>query len=215
MAVIEAVNRKTREDLEILRNKRILRGFYLAGGTGLALLLNHRESRDLDFFRPTAFDERQLVERLRRAGSFSLEKRETGTVRGRFRNTLVSFFYYPYRLLQKPKTIAGVSVASLRDIACMKLDAISSRGTRRDFIDVYTIIKKGGLSVSSLLKSFSRKYAPLRYNLMHVKKSLVYFADADEDPMPKMLTPADWKDIKRFFVAEMKQLHDISRLREN
>lgn len=202
----QAVGKATRRDLEILKRARILRGFYLGGGTGLAFLFAHRQSRDLDFFTPRHFDERLLVERLRREGSFTLEKREPGTVRGRFRRTLVSFFHYPYPLLRISLVASGVRVASPIDIACMKLDAVSSRGAKRDFIDLYTIIRKTHTPLPRLLRAFARKYASLRYNLMHVKKSLVYFADAEKDPMPKLLVPLNWKVVKAFFISEARKL---------
>lgn len=201
-----AIHRKTLGDLGILVQAGILKNFYLAGGTGLAFLLRHRESHDLDFFSRTPFNERLLLERLRRRGTFSLEKREPGTVQGYFGNTRVSFFHYPYPLLKKPAKKSGVQVASILDIACMKIDAVSSRGTKRDFIDVYTIIQHTGITLAKLLSAFSKKYAALNYNLMHVKKSLVYFAEAEKDPMPKMVKPAHWKDIKKFFIREVKKL---------
>lgn len=206
MARFEAVSPQTLRDLEILKKAGLLKGFYLGGGTGLAFLLGHRESQDLDFFRQTAFKENQLVEKIKNIGKFSLEKRETGTVKGRFQNTLVSFFHYPYHLLEKPKSTNGISVASIRDIACMKLDALASRGTKRDFIDLYFVVVKSGLSVKKLLGSFSKKYSSVRYNSMHLKKSLVYFVDAENDPTPKMFIPVDWEKVKKFFVSEAKGL---------
>ncbi|MBI3304732.1 nucleotidyl transferase AbiEii/AbiGii toxin family protein [Candidatus Parcubacteria bacterium] len=205
MAPAQAVDAKTRRNLEALSATGVLRSFYLGGGTGLAFLFGHRTSRDLDFFRRTAFDERRLIERLRAAGSFQLEKRESGTVRGSFQRTLVSFFQYPYQLLAKPRTVAGIRIASPLDIGCMKLDAIVSRGTKRDFIDLYTVLTQEKLSLIELLTAFQRKYARFRPNLMHVKKSLVYFADAERDPNPEMLTAISWQRVKAFFSAEAKK----------
>lgn len=201
-----AVHRETLRDLKRLLRAGILKKFYLAGGTGLAFILGHRESRDLDFFRKAPFNERSLVEDLRRAGKFSLEKREPGTVRGYFGNTLVSFFHYPYPLLKKPIKKYGIQIASVFDIGCMKLDAISSRGTKRDFIDVYTILRESDFNLKKLLGAFAKKYAVLRYNLMHVKKSLVYFTDAQRDPMPRMRLAVEWRIVKKFFINEVKKL---------
>lgn len=205
MAEREAIKQETRRDLELLKAAGVLRGFYLAGGTGLAFLLHHRLSRDLDFFRKSAFGERELIERIRQASPFSLEKKTTGMVRGRFRRTLVSFFRYPYLLLEKPQKIDGIYVASLADIACMKLDAIASRGTKRDFIDVYATLARKQFSLKQLLAAYQKKYARLKPNLMHVKKSLVYFADAEGDPMPEMLLPVSWQRVEAFFSAEARK----------
>lgn len=206
MAVIKAVGKKTIKDLALLKERGALRGFYLGGGTGLAFLLGHRESHDLDFFRTAAFRESLLVIRLRRAGRFSLERKEEGTVQGQFENTRVSFFHYPYPLLEKVRQISGAAVASPLDIACMKLDAISSRGTKRDFIDLYVVIQESGRTLQEFLGAFTKKYASLEYNLLHVKKSLVYFDDAERDPMPTMTAPIAWDAVKKFFIEEIKKL---------
>lgn len=197
-----AVSEATCKDLEVLIRAGITDGFYLAGGTALALVLSYRESHDLDFFRQDAFDEDALVARLEAAGKFSLEKKETGTVRGTFGGTLVSFFHYPYPLLEKPRAHEGILLASLADIACMKLDALASRGARRDFIDLYFVLHEPGFSLAKILELFAEKYASLDYNLLHIKKGLVYFADAENDSVPRMIKPAVWREVKDFFIAE-------------
>ncbi|MDP3772577.1 MAG: nucleotidyl transferase AbiEii/AbiGii toxin family protein [bacterium] len=201
-----AVSRATRDDLEKLVAKGITRGFYLAGGTGLALLFNHRESRDLDFFSEAPFTEDALVAHLTNAGTFALEKKEEGTVLGQFNNTRVSFFHYPYPLLEAPSLQAEVLVASPSDIGCMKLDALASRGLKRDFFDLYTILHKTDLSLSDLLRIFEKKFSSVRYNMMHIKKGLVYFVDAEHDPMPNMLEPIAWETVRDFFLTETKKL---------
>ncbi len=207
MATSSAVDQRTKKDLAVLVEAGILGDFYLAGGTGLAFLLEHRRSYDLDFFTRKSFDERQFIQSIRKLGyHFSLEKKAPGTVRGLFRSTLVSFFHYPYRMLAKPKKMSSVSIASLADIACMKLDAISSRGTKRDFIDLYTIMVTRKLSLAKLLKLFSKKYAPLHTNLLHIQKSLVYFEDADRDPVPRMIKSVAWRSVKKYFIDEVRKL---------
>ena len=195
----------TLRDLELLTACGIVSDFYLAGGTGLALHLGHRESHDLDFFSGESFDESMLMGRLVAAGSFAAEKKETGTVRGTFHETLVSFFYYPYPLLEPCVPTLGIRVASVSDIACMKLDALASRGAKRDFVDVYCIVQKTGLPLSRLLELFAEKYASVGYNLMHIKKGLVYFEDAEHEPMPHMRNPVGWDEIKEFFIASSEE----------
>ena len=201
-----AVSKETRDDLEVLVGAGITGDFYLAGGTGLAFLLDHRASHDLDFFCESVFGEDMLTTHLMRAGDFVLEKKEEGTIRGRFINTLVSFFHYPYPLLEEPRIVSGIAIADIADIAVMKLDALASRGAKRDFIDLYIILHQDGVSLKELLTLFSKKYQALNYNLMHITKSLVYFADAEHDPMPMMKTPIEWERVKEFFVAEVRRI---------
>lgn len=209
MEAASAVSAATRKDLEILIRAGIIGGFYLAGGTALAFLLSHRESHDLDFFSKENFSEDALIVKLEAAGKFSLEKKERGTVRGKFGETLVSFFCYPYPLLEEVAVHAGVPIASIKDIACMKLDALASRGARRDFVDLYFVLHEQGFSLSILIDLFGKKYASLDYNIVHVQKGLVYFDDAEREPMPRMIRPAAWQDVKDFFISETTKLGHV------
>ncbi len=87
----------------------------------------------------------------------------------------------------------------------MKIDAISTRGIKRDFVDLYFICKSG-ISLIEALSLYDRKYGALASNVVHIKKSLVYFVDAEAAVMPKMLKPAAWEDIKKYFENEVRKL---------
>ena len=95
--------------------------------------------------------------------------------------------------------------ADLRDIAAMKIDAIASRGVKRDFVDLYFLCKNG-FSLKEVLGFYSQKYKVPTSHFLHIQKNLVYFTDADVNTMPKMLKVADWKTIKKFFETEVKKL---------
>lgn len=206
MVYAESVNPATRGDLATLNKARILDRFYLAGGTGLALHLGHRESIDLDFFRCDEFDEGRLLADISVLGNFSVDKKERGTLTGKFGSTLLSLFHYPYPLLEPTTQWEDIEIASIIDIACMKLDAASTRGTKKDFIDLYAIIHIGGKTLTELFEAFSRKYASISFNLMHIKKSLVFFEDAEPDAMPKMHADIAWKNVKQFFENAVPKL---------
>lgn len=180
--------------------------FYLAGGTALAFHLGHRYSVDLDFFAEQHFDESGLIKRLAALGEFQLEKKDEQSIIGVLRDTKLSFLGYSYPLLAPLTTVERVFCAGIIDLACMKLDALASRGTKRDFVDIYFIAQET-MPLSKILASFEKKYASLHYNMMHIKKSLVYFEDAEEEPMPRMLKPVDWKTVKEFFKKEAATLH--------
>ena len=98
----------------------------------------------------------------------------------------------------------GVPVADPRYIACMKVSAIASRGTKRDFVDPYFCAQQYG--VKEILRLFDRKYAQANISRIHVLKSLTYFGDAEEDPMPHMLVPVHWEAVKQFFPTGVPQL---------
>ena len=200
--VLKAGAKKT---FGILARQKFLGSFYMAGGTGCALHLGHRLSHDFDFFTPRKFRLTPIQNSLRNQGTFVLDYSEANTLVGRFDRTKISFFHYPYSLIDKTMEIRGVRIASLVDIGCMKIDAISSRGTKRDFVDLFFILNRLGLDLASFFDLFTRKYGPDGLNRHHVLKSLVYFEDADQDPEPEMLAAFSWTNTKRFFVDSVRK----------
>ncbi|MDO8260301.1 MAG: nucleotidyl transferase AbiEii/AbiGii toxin family protein, partial [Candidatus Magasanikbacteria bacterium] len=88
-----------------------------------------------------------------------------------------------------------INLADERDIAAMKIDAISSRGSKKDFIDLFFLLKK--YSLNELIDFFTQKYHGIEYNLLHILKSLSFFEDADLDPEPTKLVATKWEDAKR------------------
>ena len=200
----EVITASTEATLHNLTDAKLLDGFYLAGGTGLALHLGHRLSHDLDCFSPELFDEEILLQRARSLAGFSLVARAPHSLHTTIEGTKVSFLGYDYPLLFPCTRFGDIDVADVRDITCMKVSAIASRGTKRDFVDMYLCARENGLG--NLLGLFERKYSQIRHNRLHVLKSLMYFEDAEKDPMPHMLIPLEWHEIKQFFLREVPRL---------
>lgn len=194
----------TRQVFEKLAECPWTSDFYLAGGTALAMRLGHRVSVDLDFFSGMDFNESQLVERLRETGKLLVFQKAPQSFTGALDGVKLSFLGYKYPTLKEGDGWRGIVIASLQDIACMKLDALSSRGTKRDFVDMFFIAKL--IPLPTLLNLFQEKYASVNYNILHVKKSQAYFEEAEGESMPAMLMPADWQEVKRFFVTQAQML---------
>lgn len=179
--------------------------FVLAGGTAIALHLGHRKSVDFDFFTERTFSTDKVFQEIRRLG-FEVKtlQEEKGTLTITADGVKISLFHYPYPLLEKKADLNGIPVAGLIDIASMKLLAITQRGAKRDFVDLYFILqdipftKAGG----NMIKRFGAD----RINPLVIGKSLVYFNDAESDPEPDYLgKKKDWKVIKKFFVDHVQQ----------
>ena len=200
----EVITPAAEQTLHELQHASVLTGFYLAGGTGLALQFGHRRSLDLDFFSLELFEEDAVLQQVQQVSGFSLDAKSPHTLHAAIGGVKVSFLGYAYPLLFPLKEFLSIRIAGARDIACMKLSAIASRGTRRDFVDLYAAANELGLP--QLLELFHRKYAQARYNTVHILKSLTYFADAEKDPMPDMLIPLSWDEIKKFFLEEAPRL---------
>ncbi len=190
--------------LEKLGRQSWMRNFYLADGSGAALHLGHRISEDLDFFTQQDLDTKALIQRLKRIGDFELKTEAWGTVTGTLCSVRVSFFTYDYPLVEPMRKLFGVNIAGLADIGLMKIVAIAQRGSRRDFVDLFFICQR--LPLEQLLTLLPEKFVGVKYSLNHILRSLVYFADAEIEPMPNMLQPVRWSVVKRFFEAEVKKI---------
>jgi len=179
--------------------------FYLAGGTAVVLHLGHRLSYDLDFFTLQPFPPDLPRRTLSPLGQLKIDQESEGTFLGIFNDLRVSFFIYHYPLLETPAWCEGIQVAGLADLAAMKLDAISSRGKKRDFVDLHHICQRA-FPLAQAIAFFEQRYKGVQYSKVHLFKSLVYFADAEEDAPPKMLVPFDWAETKQFFEDEVQRL---------
>ena len=84
----------------------------------------------------------------------------------------------------------------------MKLSAITNRGTKKDFIDYYFLLKR--FSLAKLIELYRQKYSDAQ--LFTSIKSLSYFEDAESDPMPDMIFPVDWDVVKSTIRSELAKL---------
>lgn len=173
------------------------RQFYLAGGTALALYFGHRHSVDFDWFTEQPIkDPLRLAREIQDAHrGFSVTGTDRGTLHGIMSGVRISFIEYRYPLLSPLCHLPeyGCHLASLDDLACMKLSAIAQRGTKKDFIDLYFL----GIRHRSLLEMLNLYQE--KYNIKDMTSvlyGLVYFDDAEGVRMPRMLSDIRWQDVK-------------------
>ncbi len=190
----KAIDSKTRQVLRKVRETQVLDNFYLAGGTALSLILGHRKSIDLDFFSSSFPKFEILVAKLKTLNPKVINQ-DKGTLDLYIDGVKVSFLEYKYPLVGDFLEFDQVKVASLEDIACMKLSAISSRGSKKDFIDLYFILQK--FSLGKLLALFEKKFKGVNYQMSHILKSLVYFEEAEKQPDPEFLVDVDWNEVRK------------------
>lgn len=195
---------KTQKNLDLLKRADFVKKYYLSGGTATALHLGHRLSFDLDFFSRNPVIPNVIFAGLNPLGKLKIIQNDADTFNGSLNGIKLSFFIYPYKLLYPTVNYQGIKVADLRDIACMKLDAVSSRGKKRDFIDLFFISRK--YTLEEQLRFFERRYEKQEVSIKHIIDSLVYFNDAENEDLPEMLVPLDWEEVKRYFQAQVKEL---------
>lgn len=213
----EALTSETRAVFHLVGNLEIIRRYYLAGGTGLALHLGHRFSVDLDFFceRPDAVspDERAILRETLDDPSLAITYDNDSTFVANWRGVGISFFRLNlYPLVQPTLLLDNVPVASLEEIGAMKLAAIIDRGTRKDMVDLYYILQ--WVSLDELFQVAAIKYARVRTFAVSATRALAYFDDAEALSMPRMLDKTPWSKMKRFLglqalEAGRKRLQDL------
>jgi hypothetical protein len=173
------------------------RGFYLAGGTAVALHLGHRRSVDLDWFTAGSFgDSHTLAAALCAQGiSFQTATVARGTLHGTVSGARVSMLEFPYPMLKAPLLcpVSACKMASLDDLAAMKLSAIVQRGSRKDFVDIYALSVRHA-PLADMLEWYQRKFSVGEVG--HVVYALSYLDDAEKEPMPAMLWRVNWRTIK-------------------
>lgn len=201
----ETLSTNAKEALALLGKSHLMDKACLGGGSACALQLGHRISLDLDFFTPEEFDTKELIKSLQRIGEFKVDRQSWGTILGTLEGIRFSIFTYQYRVLYPYKSIFDIHIFDLRDIAAMKIDAIGARGLRRDFIDLYFMCQQD-LSLPKAISFYKRKYGKVSSNIVHIQKSLVYFVDAEDSHMPRMLKRVSWEKVKRYFQEEVKKI---------
>lgn len=181
--------------------------FYLGGGTGLALQLGHRESIDFDFFSDEHVEPERVYRELARdmRGHIlvrTMEEEDTlyvifdGSVK-------MSFLWYPYPLLEPCIEDENVRIASVTDIACMKLSAVIDRAVTKDFVDLYYILRD--IPLATLLEKSKQKFPAIDQNL--ILKSLVYFDDVrDEGVIFRPGYEVAFAEVKKFLEQQVKNV---------
>ena len=204
---LETLSPATSALLNKIQHNKLAADFYLAGGTALALQYGHRQSVDLDWFTKDSINTKALIKKLSAIGDFELLNEETNTVEGYLDKVKVSFMTYPYPLLNKKNKLFGeVYIASALDIAIMKLSAISGRNAKKDFIDLYWYLHTEKTGLISLFAKMKKKFFGTKYDVIHICKSLVYFKEAETQPMPVMLAKISWEKVKEYFVSEIGKI---------
>ncbi|MDO8529724.1 MAG: nucleotidyl transferase AbiEii/AbiGii toxin family protein [bacterium] len=200
---------RTKKALDFLSGEKWLKesGWYLAGGTALALQAGNRKSLDLDFFTERKnFDGKKLLSKFLDNANWNTRVEEENTIYGELLKTSVSFIAYPF-FIPKQKTLqhGSIRVLDKLDIAVMKITAISQRGRKRDFFDLYWCAKNLE-PLEKIIKRLKVQYPSVAHDYHHILKSMVYFEDAESDPDPQIFFKTNWKEVKNFFRKEIPEI---------
>ena len=180
-----------------------LRDYYLAGGTGLALQLGHRKSADFDFFNDHPFNIDLLISRI---NPDKIIMSAEGTLHCELDGIKLSFLYYAPPRLFPAIAWRNLDLADWRDISAEKMKAIAQRGSKKDFFNLYAVIKLK-LSIEQVCRIFKDRFSSSAVNYYHVLRSLTFFEEAEEEPTPVMIMKGadwEWEVIKEFFLKNIQ-----------
>ena len=202
----EALEPEAREAFAIVSRALAGGDYYLAGGTTLALMEGHRVSVDLDVFVERMRSAEEVLGLLRRhVPRLSVSSVRAGTLYVDVFGVQVSVIEYNYPLLGPTVSsdTGGLQLANRDDIAAMKLSAIASRGSRKDFVDLWVLMTRHR-SLAEYLALYEEKFEVR--DVGHVIRSLVHFDDAERDPPLRLLIDIDWEELKTDFQRRVADL---------
>ena len=192
MLYYRTIDTKTLELLKKIQEIEIFKKLLLVGGTSLALQIGHRISIDIDLFGELNTDRQNIIKELKKLGEVKTIHYTNNINIFTVNNIKVDIVNYSYPWLQNSLQTDNIKLASIIDIAAMKIAAITGRGTMKDFIDLFYLLKQ--FSLKQILEFYEQKYSDASVFL--ALKSLTYFNDADLDIMPKMFEQTNWEEIK-------------------
>jgi hypothetical protein len=202
----DVLPKETKRALDFLSSQEWLgkSEWYLAGGTALALQSGHRKSVDLDFFtKELSFDNVVLLKNLSSSGDLKIDINKDRNVYAVLLGAKISFISYPFFIPQQQFIQYGsVKILHQVDVAVMKTIAISQRGKKRDFFDLYWSAHNIE-PLENTIKRLKIQYPSVAHDYHHILKSMMYFVDAEIDPEPEIYFDADWQKVKDFFTTEI------------
>lgn len=201
MLSIQTIQPDTLELLKRLAAHPELRDTRLVGGTALALQYGHRQSIDLDFFGSLPQERDELIAIAKQEGNVTVHNRSNSILQLVIDNIKVDFVDYSrYAWIDEPIQGDGFVLASDKDIAAMKVNAIIGRGTRKDFIDLFVLLQH--YSLTEIMGFYKQKYP--EFSEYRALLSMTYFEDAEMQDMPKMFIDTPWEEMKRTIVKAVE-----------
>ena len=203
---------KDRYDLLKKISERVsIDDYYMIGGTALSLQLGLRESYDFDFCVKSQFNNEILLSELKNIGNVEVLQNQKGTCDVLLNGVQVSFFYYTNKVIKefvRAEEMPKLKIASVLDIAVMKIVAIGGRGAKKDFFDLYQIMNRCNISLNDLANGLIQKCGT-NVNYANIVMGLSYFEDAEQEILPKTFVEYNWDEIKKFFVKFQAEFCNI------
>ena len=201
MLQIRTIEPRTLGLLKELNLSPLFANCFLVGGTSLALQLGHRFSIDLDLFTLEPFDTESLMEALKQQYKVQPLTVTKSLCISVIEGVKVDVVHFKYPFAHQILNIEGIRISDMRDVAPMKLDTITKRGSKKDFYDMYYLFEE--FNPGDILIWYNKMFG--HSTSFHVVRSLTYFEDAEKSEMPvifdKKLT---WDKVKNRMIEVVK-----------
>ena len=202
MLYLSTISATTLELLKRIQSKDEFAKLRLAGGTALALQIGHRKSIDLGFFGIIEFEKLSINELFKEFKNVEVLQESKNINVFEINEVKVDFINYSYPWLQKAKVIDEVIITQKEDIAAMKIAAITGRGSKKDFVDLFFLLKE--YSLQQILDFYVKKYFDASPYL--ALKSLTFYDDAEQDADLEMIIKTSWDEVKSKIKDEVKKI---------
>ncbi len=196
MLQYKVVDQPTLDLLIKINNCALFQNYRLVGGTALALIHGHRKSIDLDFFGNEKIDTFEMISFFNSIGIVN-DVKSSKRIDSLFLNNIkVDIVHYPYLWIDKPLVEDDLRLATSKEIAAMKIAAITNRGSKKDFFDLNKLLQL--FTLKQILGFYIEKFKDS--SIFFALKSLIYFNDAEEQESPLMFDDITWDQVKKNIV---------------
>jgi predicted nucleotidyltransferase component of viral defense system len=195
MLFLNTAKTETYELLQELMQIPELSEFVLVGGTNLSLKYGHRISIDLDLFTNEPFDLEEVFTGIIQVlpQSIKLDQRKQ-TIWLNIDGVKVDIILHQYPYLRPVELIDNIRFMSVEDIIPMKLEAMATRGVKKDFWDINELLNY--FSLEEMVRFYQEKYP--NSDVGHVLLSMTYFVDAEfQKDNPEDLKGVTWEEVKQ------------------
>lgn len=179
-------------------------GYYLVGGTALALQIGHRISVDFDLFCNKEIDKRLFlrVKRVFSGHTTKLLVSNADELTLFIDGIKVTFFNYQYEPRLELLRYEGVGMLHKKEIAASKAFTIGKRGAYKDYVDLYFLLSGGHTTLREIIALANKKYKD-DFNDRLFLEQLVYLDDVPEAEIMFLAPPVDAKRLLAFFESEI------------
>ena len=195
------------EQKELLPELKNFPEFYLVGGTALALQIGHRVSVDLDLFTTRDLPNNLYLRIKRVFKNFKINRivnneNQLSVIVGKVK---IDFVSHKFPFILKPIIYKGIKITKPAEIALMKAFTLSFRGTNKDYIDLYFLIRDKYITLEKINELCNKKYGD-EFNFNLFMQQLIDLQDLKIEPLTFLKEKITERQMQQFFKKEIAKI---------